>query len=179
MTKFNIKGYEISIIPIKNTFDRRAQQYKNNIIANLRKLGLTVDDIELELEPAAIKKVQASVGWYFENEYLYYSFNRANNYAENLQVISKVIELEINALINETKSVEDFICDFSEEQDIEEIRKNARKTLGIDENSTDIEEINKKYKDLSKELHPDMPNGCLESFKKINTAHKTLKKELL
>ena len=38
--------------------------------------------------------------------------------------------------------------------------------------------INKKYKELAKEHHPDMPGGNTEKFKAINHAHKTLKREL-
>ena len=38
--------------------------------------------------------------------------------------------------------------------------------------------INKKYKVLAKEHHPDMPMGSTEKFKEINNAHKTLKREL-
>ena len=62
--------------------------------------------------------------------------------------------------------------------DIIKQRKEARELLGVAENSTDLDEINKIYKKRAKDAHPDMPGGCVETFKKLNHAHKTLKKEL-
>ena len=41
-----------------------------------------------------------------------------------------------------------------------------------------LEDINKKYKVLAKDAHPDMSNGDTERFKAINHAHKILKREL-
>ena len=47
----------------------------------------------------------------------------------------------------------------------------------MDENCLDLDEINKKYKELAKEHHPDK-GGNTEDFKAINKAHKMLKREL-
>jgi curved DNA-binding protein CbpA len=67
---------------------------------------------------------------------------------------------------------------FIEDSDILEQRKEARKTIGVHEESMDFNEINQIYKKLSKEYHPDRPNGDTIMFQKINHAHKVLKKEL-
>jgi len=37
---------------------------------------------------------------------------------------------------------------------------------------------NKKHREMAKELHPDMSTGDTEQFKKLNIAHKILKREL-
>ena len=67
---------------------------------------------------------------------------------------------------------------FSEDKDVQEQRKKARELLGIDEKSLDLDLINKRYRELAKSLHPDMPGGDLEKFKALNRAHKILKREL-
>ena len=41
-----------------------------------------------------------------------------------------------------------------------------------------MEEINQKYKVLAKKCHPDMPDGNIEIFQKLNKAHKLLRREL-
>src|SRR3989338_4181748 len=155
MAAIKIKGYEITLLPIRDSYDRRAVQYKNNIIKALKKIGLTEDDIDIELEANAFKGAPASVSWYICGYHLYYSYKIAKKYVENLYIIFKVIELEVNAVLAGQKTLEEFIHDFS-----------------------DISIINTVYKDLAKKNHPDMPGGDTERFKEINHAHKILKREL-
>jgi hypothetical protein len=178
MTRIRVKGHEFNLISIKDSYNRRAQKFKNNIIASLRILGLTEDDIILDLEPIAIKKMPASVTWYFEGFHMHYSYKICNKYVENLYVVSKIIELEIKSIVDGEKNVEDFIKDFREEPDVNDERIAARELLGVDKDSIDLNAINKKYKQLSKDAHPDMPNGSTEKFKELNKAHKILKREL-
>jgi hypothetical protein len=178
MAIINVKGYEFNAITIKDSYGRRAQQFKNNIITSLRALGLTEDDVEVELERVAIKRVPASATWYVEGMRLHYSYKACEKYVENLYVVSKIIEFEVNAILEDKKTIEQFITDFTEEEDIEEERKKARELLGVDEDSLDFEQMSKNYKKLAKELHPDMPTGNTEKFKAINRAHKMLKREL-
>ena len=66
---------------------------------------------------------------------------------------------------------------FNEDQDIEKQRVEAREILGVEKDCLDLEVINAKYKNLAKNHHPDA-GGDQEMFKKINRAHKMLKKEL-
>ena len=89
-----------------------------------------------------------------------------------------MIELEIKSLITKKKTREEFIADFSEERDVEEKRKEARKVLGVEHDVIDMGVIDAQYKDLAKKNHPDMPGGDTEKFKTINHAHKVLKREL-
>lgn len=176
MTK--VKGHEFDAVIVKDSFSRRAVQFRNNIINTLKKIGLTENDIDIPLEQCAFKKNMAFASWYFDGRHLYYSYDSTNKFVDNLYIVSKVIELEVNALLNEQKQVDDFISTFSEDNDVEEQRKNARTTLGLSTNIKDLDIINKRYKDLAREQHPDTPTGNLEKFKEINNAHKILKREL-
>jgi hypothetical protein len=97
---------------------------------------------------------------------------------ENLQVLSRVIEIEANLVLSEKKTFDEFIAEFKEDSDVDDKRKEARAFFGFDHDLNDLEIINKKYRALAKELHPDMPTGDIEKFKQLNNAHKILKREL-
>jgi len=174
-----IKGYEFNAIAIRDSFNRRAQKFKNNIIENLRAIGVPSDDVIIDLEPVAIKRLPASATWYIDGSHCHYSYKAGIKYVDNLYVISKIIEFEVKAVLADEKTVDDFIRDFTESHEIEEERKEARALLGIDADSLDLDLINKTYKKLAKDAHPDMPNGSTEKFKELNRAHKILKRELL
>ena len=178
MNKLKIKGHEFNVVIAKDSFYRRAEQYKNKIIDILRKIGLTEDDVDVQVEPAAMKKAPASATWYFEGYHLHYSYQAADKFVDNLYVVLKVIELEVNSLLNEERTVKEFIGEFSEDKDIKKQREAARETLGVSSDTIDLEIIDKKYKDLAKQHHPDMLGGNIEKFKAINRAHKILKREL-
>lgn len=178
MAIVKIKGHDIHTIIVRDSSTRRAQQYKNLIISKLKKIGVPEDDVDLDLEKVPTRKAPASVAWYFADRYLFYSYNSASKYIENLYVVLKVIEAEVDSLLHEEESVEDFIHNFSENKDVIKQRKEAREILGVDEDCIDLDLINKQYKKLAREFHPDMPNGSEVMFKKINHAHKLLQKEL-
>ena len=178
MTLIKIKGYEFNAIAVRDSFSRRAQRFYNNIISTLRSIGISEDDIYLDIEPVAIKRIPASVTWYFEGYRLYFSYNGGTKYVENLYVVSKIIEFEVKQILEGQKTIEQFIFDFSESKEVMQERKDARKLLGIDSDSLDLELVDKKYKELAKKVHPDTPTGDTEQFKMINRAHKILKREL-
>ncbi len=178
MAKIKIKGHEFAAISVRDSFDRRALQYKNKIATALRKINIKEDDVEVDLEPVSMKSVSASASWYFSGHRMHFSYNSSMKYVENLYVVLKVIELEVNALVSGQKAMRDFISEFSENEDVEEKRKEAREILGVDTTSLDLEVIDSKYKDLAKKHHPDMPEGNAEKFKEINKAHKILRREL-
>jgi len=178
MDIISVKGYEFKAFNLRDSSSRRAIQFRNNILNALSKLGLSEDDVDVPLETVAIKKAPASATWYLDGFRLYYDYKSASRFIENLYIITKVIELEVAAVISGEKTIQEFIHDFSEEKDIKEQRKKARKVLGVDEDSLDLELINSKYKLLAKKYHPDMSEGSTEKFKLINNAHKMLKREL-
>ena len=178
MARINAKGHEFSTLDVKFSFNRRAAQFTQNTLHNLKKLGLKENDIDIHSEPNGIKKAPASVSWYLDGFFLYYSYDSCSKFVENLYVVSKVIELEVNALLNEQRTAEEFINEFSEDPNVEGKRRRAREVLGLSHDTMDMGAINKKYKELAKAHHPDMPEGSTEKFKEINDAHKTLKREL-
>ncbi|MFH1134411.1 MAG: J domain-containing protein [Nanoarchaeota archaeon] len=178
MATITVKGHVFEPVIIKDSFNRRATQCKNNIIASLRRLGLTADDIDIELEPNGIKKAPASVSWYVDKQHLHYSHGSRSKYVENLAVVFKVIDLEITALLDGRKTIEEFMDEFSEDIDVAKKREEARDALGLDHGVDDLKVVDKAYKDLAKKHHPDTENGDTEKFKEINHAHKILKREL-
>ena len=153
-------------------------QFRNAILHSLKRIGLTESHTDIQLEAYALKKAPASATWFFNGHLMYYSYEGAGKFVDNLYVVSKVIELEVDAVVNKQKSVEDFISAFSEDEDIDERRKEAREVLGVHPETKDLNAINKRYKALAREHHPDTPTGNPEKFKIINKAHKTLKREL-
>lgn len=171
-----VKGHEITPVKITNNFYRRAIQYKNNIINTLRKIGLKdEEDAEIEVPVAAMKNLTASIGWYMFDSYLHFSFGKLK-YVENLYIISKVIEIEVERLLSKEITQDEFIEMFEEDEDILEQQKKARKLLEV-EDTQDMNIITAKYKELAKQHHPDA-GGSTEQFKAINKAHKVIKKEL-
>ena len=178
MATISIKGHEFNAVLARDSYGRRAVQYKNNILSVLSKIDVASDDVIIDIDPVAIKNMRASATWYAEGYRMYYSYTSAKKYVDNLYVVFKVIEFEVADLLSGKKTFEEFLLDFTEKDDVEHMRKEARKTLGVEEDVLDMDSIDKKYKKLAKQYHPDMPEGDTEMFKKINNAHKILKREL-
>jgi len=55
--------------------------------------------------------------------------------------------------------------------------ENALETLGIVTRFS-LSDLKNRYQKLSKEYHPDMPNGNVEKFREINEAYKLLQNYL-
>ena len=174
-----VKGYDINPITVRDSFYRRAIKFQNDIISSLKKVGVDEDSIEIEVLRAAMKNEPAVVEWYMEGYNMHYSYKLRPKYVENLYIVSKVIENQVNALLSEEIEMHDFLNSFSEDDDVHEERKNAREVLGLSHDENDMDVINKAYKDLAKQHHPDMENGSVDKFKEINKAHKVIKRELM
>ncbi len=173
-----IKGHDIKTMVVTTAFNRKALQFKNNIINVLKKIGVDEDDVEIHLESIAMKKAKASATWYFLDHRMHYSHNLQKKFVDNLYVVLKVIEVEVDLILSGKNTPEEFISHFKEDKDVESKRISARHFLDLEHDVTDFEVINKKYKDMAKILHPDMPTGDTERFKQLNYAHKILKREL-
>lgn len=178
MAQLTVRRHTFAFTPVRDSFNRRATKFQNNIFGALRKLGLTQDDIECELEPMAMRQAPARATWYLDGHRLYYSHDGQGRFVDNLYVVSKVIEHEVAAVLNEEKTVEEFIGSFDEDDDVEDQRLAARELLGVDPETRDLDEINKRYKQLAKSHHPDMDGGDHKRFQELNRAHKLLKREL-
>ncbi len=174
----NIRGFEFEIVPIKDSYLRRAVQLTNKIVLTLTQLGIKADDIEVSEEKMPLKQAAASVSWYIEGHHCHFSHTNQKKYVDNLQVVCKMIELETALVLEGKKTIQQFIFDYSEEDDFKEERKKAREILKVEPECKDMKLIDTQYKKLSKKAHPDMESGNTEEFKQINWAHKVLKREL-
>ncbi|MEK6927360.1 MAG: J domain-containing protein [Nanoarchaeota archaeon] len=174
-----IKGHEIAPPTIRDSFNRRATQIENSIVGILKKLGVERHSIDIPRQIVAQKKHPATVSWYFEGRNLKYSYGLRSKFVENLSIIEKVLRIEVERLISKEILTDDFVREFTEDDDLHEQRKEARVTLCVKPDEMDFEVITKNYKLLAKKYHPDMPNGDHECFQRINAAHKVLKKELM
>jgi hypothetical protein len=179
MATIMVKGHTIVVPQIKDSFSRRAEHLKNKIIASLSKIGLTADDVDVVLEKIPIKRVPAKATWYMNGHRLEYTYALQPRYIDNLSVVAQVIDAEVSDLLANRKHIQEFISQFTEDEDAADLKVEARKLLGVAPDCTDLELIDKAYKQLAKDCHPDMPNGDVERFKALNKAHKLLKKELL
>ena len=173
-----IKGYDFKQITVRDSYYRRASQYENRILGYLKNFGLTEDDVNIPMEKNAMQKMQASASWYLWDKHLFFSYNGSSKFVENLAMVAQVIEHFVQLLDEDKITQEEFLELFVEDHDILDQRKDARKVLGVEEDSTDFKAIHTNYQQLAKEHHPDMPNGSTQKFKEINNAHKILKKEL-
>jgi len=178
METLKIKSHFIKFIPTKDSFNRKAVQYKNKLISALERLGSKRDDIEVELGGYCGRDAKASVTWYFLGNRLYYEVASQKKYVDNLFIVSKIIEAEVELVESEKKPLEEFLSEFREDEDVHDERKEAREFFGVDHKHKDMSEIDKKYKEMAQKLHPDMPTGDVEKFKKLNHHHKVLKREL-
>ncbi len=178
MVNIQLKGNSFNVTFAGRSSSRHATQFRNQIIATLKQVGVPSHHIKIEEDVFPLLKRGAEVYWYINERNCYYSYNRQDKYVDNLQVIAKLIEQEVAKLILEEKTMDEFVHDFKEEDDLEEKRKEARLLLNVPENEKNLEIIDKHFKSMAKEAHPDMPTGNTERFKQLNEAHKLLKKEL-
>ncbi len=174
-----IRGFEFELLPIKDSYLRRAVQMSNKIAFALSQIGVPADDIEVKEEKMPIRKAAASASWYADGHHCHFSHASQQKYIDNLQVVFKVIELETELVLQGKKTLQQFIFEYMEKDDFEEERKKAREILQVDSECKDMELIDLQYKKLSKKTHPDMETGDVEQFKLINWAHKTIKRELV
>ena len=174
----SVKGHKFLLIKAKDSFNRRALQYKNKLITSLGKLGVKRDDVDLELDGYCGRNDKAVVTWYHNKHRMEYKVESQVKYVDNLFIVAKVIEHEVELVLSEQKPLEEFINEYSEDEDVGKERKAAREYFGLEEDHMDIEEVNKKYKELAKTHHPDTPTGNVDKFKELNHHHKILKREL-
>lgn len=174
-----VKGHEIAEPKITHPLNRRATAMQNHIISTLGKIGIDVDYVEIPMEKIAMRKAPASASFYFEGRNLKYSYSLLPRFVDNLYIVDKVLELEIEKLLNKEITNDDFTREFSEEDDIDDKLVDARKLLEVSTDEVDMDVISKSYRKLAKKYHPDMSGGDHEKFQEINAAHKLIKKELM
>lgn len=180
MTKLSVKGHEIELKITKTAYQRKVVQFANHIVEDLKLLGIPRDNIEIETNIIGNKKEPAKIEFWASGYYMRFSYQLAKRFVDNLYIISKVINLEVNEVLNKQKTYEEFLHTFQEQQNVKETKKElkeAKIALGVNEDETDIDTINQSYKKLARKHHPDI-GGDLEEFQKVNKAHKLIKKEM-
>ena len=175
MALMKLRGCEFEFAPVRDSFNRRALAFKNGIIQALKSLGVKEDDLDVNMEPLAIAKKEAFASWYVEGRFYYYSCSQFR-FVDNMFIVNKVLTMSIANVLSGRTPVEDFLNDFQEESDVREKRAEAREYFGLPETFT-MPEVDLMYRKISKDLHPDMPGGDVDKFKKLNEAHKILKRE--
>jgi hypothetical protein len=178
MAEIVVRGHIIKLKNIPAPSVRRAQTYLNEIISCLRKLGVDPDDVECKIPLLVTRGKSAEVMWWMPGHNCYISYAAQPRFIDNLYVISKIIQEEFKLIESGQKSIHQFVESFQKEEDLNELQKKARVTLGVPEDCNDLATINSAYKKLAIKFHPDKDDGDEEKFKKINNAHKVLKKEL-
>jgi hypothetical protein len=180
MSIIKVKGHEIKVKITKAAYDRKSVLFANNIVEELRKLNILRDDIEIKTNILGNKNVPATLEFWAEGHYMRFSYSMAKRFIDNLYVIMELIKLEVEEVLIGKKDLNEFFQTFTAESGRKNIGKDliaAKKTLGLNEDETDVEIINKSYKKLARSHHPDL-GGNLEEFKEINKAHKLIKKEM-
>lgn len=181
MAKLVIKGHEIEVKVTKTGYDRKAVVFANSIVEELKKLNITRDDIEIKtIGILGNKNLPATIEFWAQGHYLRFSYSLTKRFIDNLYLIKELIKIEVDEVLTGKKTIEEFFHTFSEDGDRKEISKELRKAkvlLGLDEDETDVELINKTYKKHARSHHPDL-GGNLEEFQAINKAHKLIKKEM-
>ncbi len=180
MNTYTVKGHEIECKVTKTGFDRKSVVFVNNIVAELKKLGIKRDDIEVKLNVIGNKNYPATLEFWADGHYLRFSYSMTKRFIDNLYIISKLIEIEVNEVLEGKKELYDFYNLFIETENRKDISnevKQAKLTLGLSEDETDSKIITNSYRKLAREYHPDA-GGSIEDFQKVNKAHKLLKKEM-
>lgn len=174
-----VKGNEIEVPVFRDHFDRRAVQIENRIMATLKMLNIDRDNVRLDMKRNARLKARAKVSFWFEGRNLTYAYNLCSKFIENLFVVDKVLETEVDRLLDKEISLDEFHREFTDDDNGDEKAKKARKILGVDEDCDDFDLIGRSYKVLAKKFHPDMSGGDEKKFQEINAAHKLIRKELM
>lgn len=174
-----VKGHNIPKPKITASFSRRAVQIEGHILSTLKKMGVDRDYTDLPMETFTTKNAPASISWYLEGRNFKYTYGQMPRFVDNLYIIDKVLELEVERFLSKEITLDEFSHEFSEDDDHGNQLVEARKTLGLEANEKDLDTINKTYKKLARKHHPDMAGGDHEKFQKINAAHKLIQKELM
>ncbi len=170
------KQQSFSVSLPKDSFSRRAVQFENNLRSLFHALGLGEDDVDISQERLVIKNAPASVSWWVGDEHCLFSYDQCSRFVHNLAVVHTVLSHFLRQVLSEELSVQDFVSLFREDVDVASHREAARLFFGLEE-SFQMQDVNRQYKRLAKELHPDMPTGDGAKFKELNHHHKVLKRE--
>lgn len=179
MTTYEVNGKKITVRPSISKFQKTVHQIKTEIIKALGRVGITPEYISLPTPRNELKRDEpANICWYVNGDKYFYKCDTQRNYRDNLGVIGKLVEIETYAIRNGLKSFAQVMNQFrlGYSEDMIKI-KTPRDILGVPEDVNDIEYVKFRFKQLSKDHHPDS-GGDAEKFKEIIAAKDELLKEL-
>lgn len=180
MTKVVVKGHEIEVKVTKSAYTRKAVLFANNIVEELKKIGVSRDEIEIDTNILGNKDVPATLEFWTQNQYMRFTYSQARRFIDNLYVIKEVIKREVEEILTGQKELQEFLHQFTGEYSSKKLKTElteAKKILGVDEDEKNIDVINDAYKKLARKHHPDL-GGDNETFQAINKSHKLIKKEM-
>lgn len=180
MVKYSVKGHQIEAKVTKAGYERKAVIFANNIVEELKKVGVARHQIDITTNILGNKNYPATIEFWGGGHYLRFSYAITKRFIDNLYIIMKLVELEVKEVLDGEKDLHGFYHTFTEDGNRKEIAKDikeAKITLGLSEDETDIETIDKVYKKLARSSHPDL-GGSLEEFQAVNKAHKLIKKHM-
>ncbi len=173
-----LRNVSVNVNESISMFQRRMQKAENKIKDILKEINVNMDEMEISEDIHPLAEKQAYVWWYVDNEHCHLSCSKMKRYFQNLEVVQKVLEKEVSKVVSGEESIQEFVARFKEIENVKKLRKKAREFFSLSEDCKDLSEINKRYKQLSKKLHPDTDSGDEEKFKELNEMHKVLKREL-
>ena len=180
MDRVAVKGHEIDVKVTKSAYSRKAVLFANNIVEELKKVGVTRDEIEIDTHILGNKDVPATLEFWTQGQYMRFSFSKARRFIDNLYVIKEVISKEVEEVIAGRKELQEFLTLFSGDYDSKDMKvelEEAKRILGVEDEEKNFDTIHNAYKKLARKHHPDL-GGDIELFQKINKAHKLIKKEM-
>lgn len=179
MPTVKIRNNTLNYSLVKDSFQRRMVQFENKIAEELKKIGVSSNYLgDFNSPKLAIVSKKAEISWGLGHSLCFLSVNKEKKYVDNLQLLYLCIKTDVDNVLNSVITRKEFEEKYAEDKDVSEKRKWAREHLGVSSDCENMEEINKAYKDLAKIHHPDVDGGNAETFKKVNEAHKILKREL-
>lgn len=179
MTTVEVNGETISIKPSVSRFQKSAYQISQLIYHYFAQIGITKDYIKLELPRNPLKfDAHAEIAWSVNGEDFYYQCSTQETYRDNLGVISQVIKTESYAIRNGLKSFAQVMNQFKLGYDEEgEKIRTPREILQIPDGVTDVNYVKFKFRELSKQFHPDT-GGDPKKFSELQKAKDELLREL-
>ena len=104
MNVFSVKGHEIKVKVTKAGYARKSVVFANNIVEELKKLNIIRDDIKIETNILGNKNLPATIEFWADGHYLRFSFSMTKRFIDNLYIIMKLVEIEVNEVLTKKKT---------------------------------------------------------------------------
>ena len=155
--------------------------YKRKILESFKKIGIEPPYLDIIFGGGmgyTSSDGWAKVTWIVNSKEHEYKCDSQPREVDNVAAIAQIIESDCKAIRRGLKTFGQVMNQFAigYNTETEKIKSN-RDILGVNQDCKDLDYISYKYKQKSKELHPDN-GGDEEGFKELNEAYTELQKEL-